>query len=81
MKALSLEVDHVCIYIGLSKVHLLEIRLYRLGFCAFIESLKTLASKGVSISTLVTVYVSYHFLYFRKMGKNAFFVLYRFSMV
>lgn len=65
--------DCVCIYTGFSKVQLLEIRLYRLGFCALIESSKTLASKSVSVSTPDTVYVSYPFLYVKKMGKNAFF--------
>lgn len=65
--------DCVCIYTGFSKVQLLEIRLYRLGFCALIESSKTLASKSVSVSTPVTVHVSYPFLYFKKIGKNAFF--------
>lgn len=74
--------DCVCIYTGFSKVQLLEIRLYRLGFCALIESSKTLASKSVSVSMLVTVYVSYPFLYVKKMGKKCiFFILYRFSMV
>lgn len=66
--------DCVCIYTGFSKVQLLEIRLYRLGFCALIESSKTLASKSVSVSTPDTVYVSYPFLYVKKMGKNAFFL-------